>query len=597
MKKVFLSIILLIAVVQGTWATAYKYYIVEKSGSTLFFKGSNTAPSGANQWFITDNNTTLRCSWFQESTAKEYTKVVFEPSFAEARPTTMASWFFMMENLESIEGLIYLNTSEVTDMSFLFSNCRKLKELNLIYFDTSKVKTMACMFLDCVALEKIYVGDGWDTSSLRNDVSQLELGAFTVFWGCNNLVGDDGMKVDYKSTANEAVYAHTGEGGFLSSEDAYWNTHEAEDFREIGEDTYMISNKGEMALLAKKVNTGTTYAGKTFVLSKDFIYNGETNNYTPIGSSDTKFFAGTFDGQGHTISGINLENNGRQALFATIGGDATIKNITLDNSSINNTGKAIAAGIVGRIADGGTIENCHVTENVTITGMGFVGGIVGNTDKGRITIAGCTCGASITNNGSDYPTGGIAAYLGFDGVNGTTNVVVKDCLYYGNMLSGTEKVTGGIAGKYITSNISSVSFSDNFYTYPDASLKAIGNKAHRNGTVKETFGIDIEKDHGAVHTRVVSSSDEIEEMGSQSGAAYAKGIAIFDEGALYNNIYYSVVPEVFQTRGISTDIKSVDNGQFTKDNSWYTLDGRKLSEKPTQKGIYIYNGKKVMING
>ena len=46
MKKVLLSIILLIAVVQGTWATAYKYYIVEKSGSTLFFKGSDTAPSG-----------------------------------------------------------------------------------------------------------------------------------------------------------------------------------------------------------------------------------------------------------------------------------------------------------------------------------------------------------------------------------------------------------------------------------------------------------------------------------------------------------------------------------------------------------------------
>ena len=86
-------------------------------------------------------------------------------------------------------------------------------------------------------------------------------------------------------------------------------------------------------------------------------------------------------------------------------------------------------------------------------------------------------------------------------------------------------------------------------------------------------------------------------MGFQSGAAYDNGIAIYNEGALYNNIYYSVVPEVFQSRGITTGIESVANGQPTMDNSWYTIDGRKLGEKPTQKGIYIYNGKKVMING
>lgn len=568
MKKVLISIILLITVAQATWATAYKYYIVEKSGSTLFFKGSDKVPNGTNQWYITDN-TLRKWSWLDKSLVKDYKKVVFEPSFAEAKPTSMMGWFFLMENLERIEGLQYLNTSEVTDMSYMFSGCSKLTELNLTYFETSKVETMFCIFVDCKALKTIYVSDGWDMSNLGNLSDGL------LFFGCDNLVGED---------------------GYFTSEETYWNTHEAEDFREIAENTYLIANKGEMALLAKKVNTGTTYAGKTFVLSKDFIYNGESNNYTPIGSSETKFFAGTFDGQGHTISGINLENNSRQALFGTIGGGATIKNLTLDNSSIINTNNGIAAGIVGRIADGGTIENCHVTANVTLMGEGYVGGIVGSTNMGNITIAGCTCAASITNNGNRYSTGGIAAFLGFDGVNGTTNVVVKDCLYYGNTLTGSEQETGAIAGKYITSNISSVSFSNNFYAYPDATLMAIGKKGIRNESVKYTCDIDIDENHGAVQARVVSSEAEIEEMGSQSGAAYNNGIAIYDEGALYNNIYYSVVPEVFQTRGITTGINSVDNGQLTMDNSWYTLDGRKLSEKPTQKGIYIFNGKKVMIN-
>lgn len=75
-----------------------------------------------------------------------------------------------------------------------------------------------------------------------------------------------------------------------------------------------------------------------------------------------------------------------------------------------------------------------------------------------------------------------------------------------------------------------------------------------------------------------------------------RGSVIFDDGAMYNNVYYSTAPAVFPKSGVTTDIQSVDNGQWTMDHSWYTLDGRKLSEKPTQKGIYIFNGKKVMIN-
>ena len=570
MKKVLISIILLITVAQATWATAYKYYIVEKSGSTLFFKGSDKVPNGTNQWYITDNSL-RKWSWLDKSLVKDYKKVVFEPSFAEAKPTSMMGWFFLMENLERIEGLQYLNTSEVTDMSYMFSGCSKLTELNLTYFETSKVETMFCIFVDCKALKTIYVGDGWDMSNLGNLSDGL------LFFGCDNLVGED---------------------GYFTSEETYWNTHEAEDFREIAENTYLIANKGEMALLAKNVNAGNSYADKTFVLSKDLVYNGETNNYTPIGSSDSKCFAGTFDGQGHTISGIVLENGGRQALFGTIGGDAVIKDLTLDNSSINCTSKGIAAGIVGRIANGGTIENCHVTDNVTISGEGFVGGIVGTTGTGRITIAGCTCAAGITNNGNDYPTGGIAGYLGFDGVNATTDVTVKDCLYYGDLLTGMQQETGAIVGTYITSKISSVTFTDNFYTYPDANLKAVGKKSERNGSVKSINGIDIEKYHGAVHTRVVSSASEIEEMGSQSGASYAKGIAIFDDGALYNNIYYSAAPAVFPKSGITTGIEDSisDSPNGQTNDGWYTLDGKKLSEKPTQKGIYIYNGRKVMIN-
>ena len=110
----------LLTMTQGAWATAYNYYIAEKNGSTLTFKGSNTAPNGTNQWLISQSPTE---SWNVDEIRYEYTKVEFEPSFAEARPTSTSMWFSGMNNLESIKGIIYLNTSEVENMSGMFSNC------------------------------------------------------------------------------------------------------------------------------------------------------------------------------------------------------------------------------------------------------------------------------------------------------------------------------------------------------------------------------------------------------------------------------------------------------------------------------------------
>ena len=53
--------------------------------------------------------------------------VVFDPSFANARPTTTCDWFYYMSNLQSITGMSYLNTSEVTDMEFMFVECSSLR--------------------------------------------------------------------------------------------------------------------------------------------------------------------------------------------------------------------------------------------------------------------------------------------------------------------------------------------------------------------------------------------------------------------------------------------------------------------------------------
>ncbi len=104
MKKIVLfTIALLLTLAQGAWATAYDYYIAEKNGQTLTFKGTNTEPNGTNQWLISSRP--LR-TW-NDDDINNYTKVVFDSSFDEARPTSIAGWFETMLELK-------FNNEEVT---------------------------------------------------------------------------------------------------------------------------------------------------------------------------------------------------------------------------------------------------------------------------------------------------------------------------------------------------------------------------------------------------------------------------------------------------------------------------------------------------
>ena len=83
---------------------------------------------------------------YPEWNLQEIEKVVFDPSFLQAEPTTTFGWFSDMNELTTIEGLEYLNTSHVTDMGEMFSDCWSLTSLDLSHFDTSKVTNMNGMF-------------------------------------------------------------------------------------------------------------------------------------------------------------------------------------------------------------------------------------------------------------------------------------------------------------------------------------------------------------------------------------------------------------------------------------------------------------------
>ena len=107
------------------------------------------------------------------------TKVVFDESFKDARPTTGYMWFYYFGYLTEIENISYLNTSEMTDMSYMFYRCEKLQSLDLSSFNTEMVETMRAMFSDCPKLQSLDLSNFntekvTDMSYMFNNCSKLQ---------------------------------------------------------------------------------------------------------------------------------------------------------------------------------------------------------------------------------------------------------------------------------------------------------------------------------------------------------------------------------------------------------------------------------------
>ena len=186
---------------------AESYAVFDESTNTLTFKHDTNKPAGAFALNEGDNAP----GWYKSngyvSNANTIEKVVFDASFANARPTSCCKWFFGCTDLTTIEGIEYLNTENVTEMSGMFCGCKALTMLDVSKFDTKNVQSMSSMFwgchalttLDisnfdtqnvtemsgmfdgCSALTTIYASDKFVTTACKYD--------YNMFKGCTNLVG------------------------------------------------------------------------------------------------------------------------------------------------------------------------------------------------------------------------------------------------------------------------------------------------------------------------------------------------------------------------------------------------------------------------
>ena len=211
---------------------------------------------------------------------------------------------------------------------------------------------------------------------------------------------------------------------------------------------YLISTADELRLFASMVNSGQTSINGR--LTADIELNNTTgwenwgntppaNSWTPIGD----YFTGTFDGQGHTISGLYVNNSDYPShyagLFGSLDGGGTVENVGVTKSYIQGSDHAgYTGGIVGLLMNGGTIRNCYCTGIVRCQGYGGGGGIAGMS-SGNSTIENCYFAGRISSEyGPAEMIGPIVGSMYADYVNPTNCFYLEGCGASGKGTSMTE---------------------------------------------------------------------------------------------------------------------------------------------------------------
>ena len=164
----------------------HEAYVLFENGVLTFYcdddrstRGGTTydldTGNGFPEWIFEYN---AESNSYSPSKASNITKVVFDRSFSSATPTTTKWWFSYCSNLTEIEGLNYLNTKYVEDMSYMFAFCTQLSDFDLDNFDTSNVSDFQNMFIYCYGLQKL---------DISHFVTRRTWTMFHMFRNCSNL--------------------------------------------------------------------------------------------------------------------------------------------------------------------------------------------------------------------------------------------------------------------------------------------------------------------------------------------------------------------------------------------------------------------------
>ena len=551
-------------------------------------------------------------------------RAVFDDSFKNATPTTMFRWFFGCENLTMIVGGENVNTSMVTDMSYLFCGCLKLSSIDVGGWDTSHVTLMERMFYNCESLTSLDVSK-WDTSKVKDmeglfrgcknltslDVSKWDTSNVNdmnaLFYGCNNLTSLDVSKWDTSNVSN-MQWLFDGCRSLTTLDVSNWNTFNATKM------AYLFRSCGLLTSLdlSNWDTSGVITMEWMFAFSPNLtrIYCGD--KWTTINVQNSKdMFKDCTQLVGG--AGTTYDANHTDASYAHIDGGpsnpgylSTIQKYNLMVEGVQMTDK--------------NKDNVHGTSFDPSTNTLTLDNFYLDTQE--------ESEFGINNNNEMSP-------LDYDvDVNNLTIHVKGDntirttaaCLYLKDVnltITGPGKLNlTSFSNNAIHVNHSTLTL-DNAKVYAKGNVSAIRGRNGSQMTVNHSSleACSAEETQATIldfnsvelinsyYEDVINNSDESfygEYIYYNNGAQalWYDGEYGIDEGFGgmesydYYYLYKVLISPTAMTPTTVDAARLNDKGQMINDkgrDGWYTLDGRRLDGKPAEKGVYLWNDKKVIV--
>ena len=375
-KRIYLLTIALVAVAMCASAAPTAY--AEFNGETLTFRYGEM-PTGDYVWDVSDTGEELPM-WQQLNLHKNVKSVVFDSSFASARPKSCYHWFEFMYDLESISNIEFLNTSQVTSMKCFFRSCRSLTSIDVTGFNTSNVTNMSGMFDMCYDLQSVNVS-GFNTSKVKDmtnmfsqcesltsiDVSHFDTSNVTImqnmFSWCSSLTSIDVGNFNISNVRNTSrMFQHCKKLTTIYCDEAWIISNSTNMFYDCKELKGAIKYDESMvdASYANPTNGYFTYKESYDLLINDQLVRRANCN-------DLSVLSG--------VSGIISYNPHNKTLTLQ---DATITNTAANSTYNNNSGYGILNMIDGltiKIEGDNTItseqwDGLASVGNLTITGNG-----------------------------------------------------------------------------------------------------------------------------------------------------------------------------------------------------------------------------------
>ena len=293
----------------------------EEQGYAVFDDGTGTlsfqygTPTGT--YYSTDTGTSLP-GWYGKNTLIK--KVVFDSSFANASPKSCHEWFYGCTNLTEIDGIEYLNTSEVTDMRYMFRECSSLTSLDLSDFTTANVTDMSWMFWGCSGLKSLNVGsfntaNVTDMNNMFNachSLTSLNLSNFntekvtsmeSMFGGCLSLTSLDLSKFNTENV-NNMSNMFGGCSSLTSLKVSNFNTAKVTDMSYMFNYCWSLTSLGVSKFNTEKVTTMEGMFRNCSNLTSLDVSNFKTENVTKM----SRMFSNCYRLTSLDVSNFNTAN-------------------------------------------------------------------------------------------------------------------------------------------------------------------------------------------------------------------------------------------------------------------------------------------------